>query len=87
MRTDKKNKKLIIKRFKTIEGHLKKITQMVEDGRYCIEILQQTTAVKNAIKSAEAVLLDNHLHSCVIRDIKKGRQKAVDELLVLFKKT
>lgn len=77
---------MVVKRFRIIEGHLRKITEMVEDGAYCVDILQQTIAVKNAIKSAESVLLDNHLHSCVIRDVKKGKNKAVNELLVLFKK-
>lgn len=80
------NKKAVIKRLKTIKGHLHKIIEMVESDVYCMDILQQTTAVKNAIKSAESVILDNHLHSCVIHDVKKGKSKAVDELLLLFKK-
>ncbi len=85
----KKNfdKQALIKRLKTIQGHLRKVTEMVEEDRYCMDVLQQTTAVKNAIKQAEIVLLDSHLHSCVMHDIKKGKVKAVDELLTLFKKT
>lgn len=76
----------LVKRFKTIYGHLRKVIEMVEEDKYCMDILQQTTAVKNAIKQAEVVLLDNHLHSCVLEDIKKGKGKSVDELLILFQK-
>jgi CsoR family transcriptional regulator, copper-sensing transcriptional repressor len=87
MNTKKNSQAALIKRFKTIEGHLKKITQMVEADVYCMDILNQTTAVKKAIQSAESLLLDKHLHSCVIRDVKAGKQKSVDELLKLFEKT
>ena len=82
----KHSKQALVKRLKTIEGHLKKVTQMVEEDEYCIDVLQQTSAVKNAIKSAEVVMLDDHLHTCVIQDAKKGKKKAVDELLELFRK-
>lgn len=79
-------KKAIIKRLKTIEGHLKKVTSMVEEDKYCMDVIQQTTAVKQAIRSTEVAILDEHLHSCLIKEVKKGKQKAVDELLALFKK-
>lgn len=84
----KKNndRSVVSRRLKTIEGHLKKVIEMVEEGVYCMDILQQTSAIKNALKSAEAVLLEGHLHSCVIRDVKKGKKKSVDEILELFKK-
>ena len=84
--SSKHSKSSVLKRLKTIEGHLKKVIQMVENDVYCVDVLQQTSAVKNAIKSAEKVLLDNHLHSCVIKDVKKGKQKALNELLMLFDK-
>lgn len=80
-------KDVLVRRMQTITGHVKKIMEMIEDKEYCIDVLQQTTAVKNAIRGVEMLLLDNHLHSCVIRDIKKGKKKSVDELLLLFKKT
>jgi len=71
---------------KTIEGHLAKITQMIENDVYCMNVLQQTTAVKNAIAGVETLLLDDHLHSCVIKDVKAGKKKALDELVNLFQK-
>ncbi len=86
MPTTKNTKQSVIRRMKTIEGHLAKITKMIEEGVYCIDVIQQTTAVKNAIASVEALILDDHLNSCVIRDIKAGNKKSVEELLLLFKK-
>lgn len=75
-----------MKRLKTIEGHLRRVTRMVEDDAYCIDVLHQTTAVKNAIAGVETLLLDSHLHGCVMRDIKAGKKQSIDELLLLFKK-
>ncbi len=80
------NKASIDKRLKTIGGHLNKVISMVNEDRYCMDILQQTTAVKNAMKQVEILLLDCHLHGCVAEGLKKGKKNTVDELLFLFKK-
>jgi DNA-binding FrmR family transcriptional regulator len=80
-----KNK--IVRRLKIIEGHLKKVTQMVEDDKYCIDVLQQSAAVQSALKKVDQLLLDNHLHCCVTNAIKKNKsKKAIQELLEVFKK-
>ena len=82
------SKEDIIRRLRITEGHLKKIVNMIEEDEYCIDILQQTSAVKNAIKKTEELILDNHLHSCVIKAIKKDKSEtAINELLEVFKKT
>lgn len=81
-------KKDIIRRLRIIEGHLKRVTQMVEDDKYCIDILQQSLAVQNALKKVDQLLLDNHLHCCVINAIKRDKsEKAIGELLEVFRKT
>ena len=60
---------------------------MVENGTYCIDILQQTAAVKSAIKKAEEVLLLNHMNHCLINAINSnGKEKAVEELAQVFRK-
>lgn len=82
----KEKKSATLPRLRTAEGHLKKVIKMIEDGVYCMDVLQQTTAVKNAISAAEVEILDKHLHSCVIANIKKGEKKAIEELLALFRK-
>jgi DNA-binding FrmR family transcriptional regulator len=78
----------VARRLKIVDGHLRKVIDMVESNVYCIDILQQTAAVKSAIKKAEEVLLHNHINYCVVKAIKSnGQAKAVEELMQVFKKT
>lgn len=74
-----------LKRLAYIEGHLAGIRRMVEDDKYCVDILKQTFAVRRAIQKLESKLLDGHLHSCVIEGIRDGREDAVlGELVELY---
>lgn len=74
-----------LKRLSYIDGHLAGIRRMVEDDKYCVDILKQTFAVKRAIQKLESVLLEGHLHSCVIEGVKDGREDQVlGELLELY---
>lgn len=74
-----------LKRMSYIEGHLAGIRRMVEDDKYCVDILKQTFAVRRAIQKLESKLLEGHLHSCVIEGVKNGREDQVlDELLELY---
>ena len=77
----------VARRLKIVEGHLRKTIEMVEGNVYCIDVLQQTSAVRSAIKKAEEVLLANHLNNCVANAMKTNAQgKAIDELIQVFKK-
>ncbi len=78
--------KHIIRRFKIVEGHFKKIHEMVDNNISCIDILNQLTAVKNALSSAQVALLNTHLYSCIIKNTKQKKQLAIDGLLSVFKK-
>lgn len=81
------DKNEIIRRLKIAEGHVRKIRQMTEEGKYCIDILQQTSAVRSSIKKIEEMLLDNHMHHCVINAIKKDKsEEAINEVLEVFRK-
>ena len=74
-----------LKRLNYIEGHLGGIRRMIEEDTYCVDVLKQTYAVRRAIEKMEGLLLDAHLHSCVIEGIRDGRdQQVVDELLDLY---
>ena len=74
-----------LKRLSYIEGHLAGIRRMVEEDKYCVEILKQTFAVRRAIQKLESRLLEGHLHSCVIDGVKEGREDQVlGELLELY---
>ena len=74
-----------LKRLSYIEGHLAGVHRMVEDEKYCVDILKQTFAVRRAIQKLESRLLEGHLHSCVIDGVKGGREDEVlGELLELY---
>ena len=74
-----------LKRLNYIEGHLAGIRKMVEEDRYCVDIMKQTFAVRKAIEKMEALILDRHLHTCVVKGIKDGNEtKVLEELLELY---
>ena len=74
-----------LKRLAYIEGHLNGVRKMVEDDKYCVDVLKQTYAVRRAIEKLEALMLDSHLHSCVLEGIKEGRDEQVlGELVELY---
>ena len=74
-----------LKRLSYIEGHLGGIRRMVEEDKYCVDILKQTFAVRRAIQKLESRLLGGHLNSCVIDGVKEGREEEVlSELVELF---
>lgn len=74
-----------LKRLNYIEGHLAGIRRMVEEDRYCVDILKQTFAVRRAIRKMETALLEGHLHTCVIEGVKDGREDEVlEELMGLY---
>ena len=83
MLTDTKQESL--KRLNYIEGHLAGIKRMVEEEKYCVDVLKQTYAVRRALEKLESLLLDGHLHTCVIEGVKDGREEqVVGELLELY---
>ena len=82
MQADKQH---ILNRLASIEGHLKAIRRMVEDDRYCVEILKQSYAVERALQKFEAALLEGHLNGCVPSGFKEGRDREmIRELAELF---
>ena len=80
---DKKN---ITARINRIAGQVNGIKRMVEEDRYCDDILVQLAAVDASVKSLSAVILKNHLHGCVVEHIKEGDTEVLDEIVDLFKR-
>ena len=80
------DKRAIISRLNRIIGQLQGVGRMVDEDRYCDDILVQLSAADKAVKSLAAFVLDNHVHTCLIRDIREGKVEVVDELVDLFKK-
>jgi DNA-binding FrmR family transcriptional regulator len=78
-------KKDALKRLSYIEGHLAGVRRMIEEDQYCVDVLKQTYAVRRAIEKMEALLLDGHLHTCVVEGVREGREdEVVGELLQLY---
>ena len=76
----------IIKRLKLIEGQIRGLQKMVEEDRYCIDVITQTSAVKQGLSNIEDILLESHLGHCLINQIKSGKSdKATDEILKVYK--
>src|SRR3989440_5568241 len=79
------DKQEVLKRLNYIEGHLGGIRKMIEEDKYCVDILRQTYAVRKAIEKLEGLLVESHLHTCVPEGIASGRSDAViDELVQLY---
>ena len=79
-------KKDIISRINRITGQMNGVKKMVEEDRYCDDILIQLAAIDKSVKSLAGVLLDRHIHSCLIEDIQNGNLQSVDEIVDLFKR-
>lgn len=76
----------LINRLSRIEGQVRGVKKMVEDDRYCIDILTQVSAVQAALNAFNRVLLNNHIKSCVVDDIRDGKEETVDELCAALQK-
>ena len=81
-----KEYKDLIHRLYRIEGQVRGIKSMVEKDAYCPDILVQTAAVNAALNSFSRTLLSNHIHTCVVNDIREGRDEVVDELMATLQK-
>ena len=76
----------LIHRLNRIEGQIRGIRGMVEKDAYCPDILTQVAAANAALNSFSKVLLTNHLKTCVVEDIRDGKDETVDELANLLQK-
>lgn len=79
-------KKLLNNRLNRIEGQINGIKKMIQDDAYCNDVLIQLSAVENSVKSIANHILENHLYSCVTRDLEDGKLDTIDELISLFKR-
>ena len=75
------------KRLKRIEGQIRGIARMIEDDRYCVDILTQVAAAQSALDALARKLLEHHLHGCVAHAIASGNgAHAIDEALAVIRK-
>jgi len=77
----------IVHRLKIAKGQLEKVISMVEENKYCIDVLHQSQAVQKALKETDNLMLENHLKTCATDAISKGRKdEAIAEVMQVFKK-
>jgi CsoR family transcriptional regulator, copper-sensing transcriptional repressor len=75
------------KRLNRIEGQVRGIGRMIEDDRYCVDILTQVSAVQSALDALARQLLEHHLHGCVTHAVASGNgAHAIDEALAVIRK-
>ena len=80
MKTEHKTSAL--NRLKTVRGHLDAVIGMVEDERYCPDVMKQVSALQGSLEKVNRVLLQNHVETCVLHAVAEGRSEAVvDELM------
>lgn len=75
----------VLKRLSYIEGHVAGIRKMVEEDKYCVDVLRQTYAVRKALEKLESIVLEGHLQTCVPEGIKGDREgEVIQELVQLY---
>lgn len=80
------HQKSLLRRLKIIEGQVRGLHEMVQNGTYCVDVITQSSAVKQAISNVEDLLLEGHLSTCAVSQIKKGNvSTAVAEILKVYK--
>lgn len=81
---DEEFKKKLIKRLKTIEGQIRGVQNMINEDKYCNDVLIQLLAINKSIKSVSNEIFKNHLSTCVVRDIKDDNPGIIDEVMELI---
>lgn len=88
---DDEQKRQVVNRLKSIEGHVRGIQRMVDDDTYCIDVMRQIHAVRKALESVSALVLENHLNTCVTTAIRgddaSERERMIGEIVGVFQET
>ncbi len=79
-------KKKLNNRLNRIEGQVRGVKKMIEEDRYCDDVLIQLSAIDKSIKSLANHILENHMYSCVLNDLEKGNYEIIDEVVNLFRR-
>jgi CsoR family transcriptional regulator, copper-sensing transcriptional repressor len=79
------HKQKLVRRLRILEGQVRGLQGMVEKDSYCIDIITQTSAIKQGLSNVEDALLEGHLGHCVVDQIKRGEtNKATKEILKVY---
>lgn len=80
------NTELLLKRLSRIEGQARGISRMIEDDRYCVEVLQQIASMQSAADAVAMILLEDHVKGCVVDALCTGKDERVGELVGAIRK-
>lgn len=80
------HKKNLLSRLRRIEGQVRGVANMVEEDRYCIDIITQITALRSALDAVALQLLEDHTHHCVKNAVRNGDDSAITELMDVIKR-
>ena len=83
---EEEEKKQLIHRLNRISGQISGIKKMIDDDRYCGDILTQLSAVDKAVQSLSSVILERHMYSCIKKEVSNGNLEVVDEIMQLFRR-
>ncbi len=82
----KQDKQKLLRRLKIIEGQVRGLQDMISKDVYCIDVITQTSAVKQALSGVEDALMESHLSSCLVHQVAKGEEKqATEEILKVYR--
>jgi len=88
---EEKKKVELLRRLKSISGHIRGIEKMVEEDTYCIDVIGQIQAVQAALNKVNVQILDDHLHSCVVTAVRgdnaNERERMLGEIASVFEKS
>ena len=80
-----------LRRLKTVEGHIRGVQRMIEEENYCIDVLRQIQAVQAALDKVSSLILQEHLHSCLITAVRgenpDERERVLEEIVDVFEAT
>lgn len=79
-------KQKLLRRLKIVEGQVRGLQDMLSKDKYCVDVITQTSAIKQALSGIEDALMENHLSTCVVHQMKKGKENtAVNEILKVYR--
>ena len=83
---DDEFKKYLKTRLNTVEGQIRGVVKMIDEDRYCMDVLTQTLAINKSLKGISMDILKNHLKTCVVNEIKNDNLDIIEEVMELIKR-
>lgn len=81
------NKRALLNRLKRVEGQVRGVQRMIDQDKYCVDVLHQITAVESALKKVSLLLMENHTNHCVVNAIETGNtEEVIDELMEVMRR-